>query len=76
MQAADSRSGHGRRICDWCLGRPELKELVIGGKAVCTAFPRLKVVLSTGAGILAVDTELALENVPQKLSTLGLALIH
>jgi hypothetical protein len=34
--------GCGKTVFDWHLGRPELRKPVIGGKVVCTAFPRLK----------------------------------
>lgn len=61
VQAADSHSGREMTIFDWHLGKPERRKLAIGGKAVCTAFPRLKLVLSTDAGILAVGTEQMLD---------------
>lgn len=51
--SSDTMSSEGVTVANWyfgCermafdshLGTPELKKLVIGGKVVCTAFPRLK----------------------------------
>lgn len=42
MTVANWCFGCERMAFDSHLGIPELKKLVIGGKVVCTAFPRLK----------------------------------